>query len=320
MKTKLKIKNIELKNNVFLAPMAGYTDAGFRALAKRYGAGLTFTEMVSAKALSMNSKKTEELLFSTSEETPIAVQLFGHEEEAFKLAIESGKLDKFDIIDINMGCPAPKIVGNREGSFLMTEIDHARRIIETCVQATTKPVSVKFRSGFDENNIVAVEFAKMCETAGAAFITVHPRTKTQGYSGTADWNIIKEVTKAVKIPVIASGDIKSTEDVDYLIKECGAAGVMIGRASLGRPEIFEEIIFRKKTILSLKDKLNQIREHIEILSRFFNEKFVYLNMKKHILCYLRDFEGVTILREKICLCSSLKEMLELIENYAIKQE
>ena len=292
--------------------MAGYTDVGFRTLCKRYGAGLTFTEMVSAKALSMGSKKTEELLCSLPEETPIAVQLFGHEEEAFVSAIKSGKLDKFDIIDINMGCPAPKIVSNHEGSFLMTQIEQAKKIILACVSATNKPISVKFRSGFTENTINAIEFAKMCEQAGASFITLHPRTKTQGYSGNADWEMIKQVTKTVQIPVIASGDVKTLKDVEYLTDECGASGVMVGRATLGNPEIFEEILTGKTINLSLKEKLVQIKDHIKILEEFFSPKFVYMNMKKHILSYLKTFDGASQLKQKVCACQSLDEMIIII--------
>ena len=310
----LKIKSIELKNNIILAPMAGYTDVGFRTLCKRAGAGLTVTEMVSAKALSKGSIKTEDLLVSLPEETPIAVQLFGREPEAFEIAIKSGKLDKFDIIDINMGCPAPKIVGNKEGSYLLNDINLAREIIETCVRSTTKPISVKFRSGYDEEHIIAVEFAKMCEEAGASFITLHPRTKTQGYSGHSDWELVKEVTSAVSIPVIVSGDVMTRKDVDYLTDTCGASGVMIGRASLGRPEIFDEIINNKKISFSMADKLVQIKEHIKILSTFFNGKFVYSTMKKHILNYLKDFNGASKLKQVVCMTNSLDEMLDILES------
>lgn len=309
---KLKIKDLEIENNIFLAPMAGYTDVGFRALAKRYGVGVTFTEMVSAKALAMGSVKTEELLASLPEERPIAVQLFGNEPEAFKKAICSGKLDKFDLIDINMGCPAPKIVANHEGSYLLTQIDLAREIIKTCVSSTNKPISVKFRSGFTDDKIVACEFAKMCEQAGASMITLHPRTKPQGYSGHSDWELIREVVRVVDIPVIASGDVHTREDAKYLIEDCGASGVMIGRGSLGKPEVFAEIITGETKELTLKDKLEQINTHIEILRKFHNERFVYMTMKKHILSYLKDFRGASELREKICLCVSLDEMLDLI--------
>ena len=312
----IKIKDIEIKNNLFLAPMAGYTDVGFRSLCKQAGAGLTYTEMVSAKALAMGSKKTKELLNIANNEKPVAVQLFGNDPEAFKLAIISGELDKFDIIDINMGCPAPKIVANHEGSFLMTDIIRAEQIIKACVSCTTKPVTVKFRSGFDENNINAVEFAKMCERAGASLITIHPRTKTQGYAGHSDWAMVKKVADAVNIPVLASGDVFTRVDVDYLTDECGADGVMIGRATLGNPEIFKEILTNKSRPLSLKKKLDQIKAHIETLARYYSDKFIYLTMKKHILNYLKSFNGATKLKQQVVLCSSLEEMLKIIQENA----
>lgn len=310
----IQIKDVKIKNNVFLAPMAGYTDVGFRTLCSKMGAGLTYTEMVSAKALSMGSKKTEELLVSLPQERPIAVQLFGNEPEAFEIAIKSGLLDKFDIIDINMGCPAPKIVGNKEGSFLMTQIEKAEEIIRTCVNATTKPVTVKFRSGFDHEHINAVEFAKMCEKAGASMITIHPRTKTQGYSGHSDWSMVKKVVEAVTIPVIASGDVFTRIDVDYLTEECGASGVMIGRATLGNPEIFSEILNNTKINLTMKQKLEQVEEHIDILTKFFNEKFIYMTMKKHILNYLKNFNGATKIKQQVCLAESLEKMLDIIKE------
>jgi len=262
----------------------------------------------------MGSKKTEELLECLPIEKPVAVQLFGNEPEAFRVAITSGLLDKFDIIDINMGCPAPKIVGNHEGSYLMTQLDRAREIITTCVNATTKPITVKFRSGFDQEHINAVEFAKMCESAGASGITIHPRTKTQGYSGHSDWSMVKKVADAVNIPVIASGDVCSREDVDYLTEECGADAVMIGRATLGNPEIFREILTGEKIDFSLEDKIIQIEKHIEILQKFFNDKFVYMTMKKHILNYLKSFNGATKLKQKVCLAESLQQMLAIIRE------
>lgn len=310
----IQIKNVKIKNNVFLAPMAGYTDVGFRTLCSKFGAGLTYTEMVSAKALSMGSKKTEELLVSLPQERPIAVQLFGNEPKAFEIAIKSGLLDKFDIIDINMGCPAPKIVGNKEGSYLMTQMGVAEEIIRTCVNATDKPVTVKFRSGFDALNINAVEFAQMCERAGASMITIHPRTKTQGYSGHSDWSMVRKVVDAVSIPVIASGDVFTRADVDYLTEVCGASGVMIGRATLGNPEIFTEILKDEKLSLSMKDKLAQVEEHIEVLTKFFADKFIYMTMKKHILSYLKNFNGATKLKQQVCLADSLEKMLDIIRE------
>ena len=312
----IEIKNVKIKNNVFLAPMAGYTDVGFRTLCSKLGAGLTYTEMVSAKALSMGSKKTEELLVSLPQERPIAVQLFGNEPKAFEIAIKSGLLDKFDIIDINMGCPAPKIVGNKEGSYLMTQMELAEDIIRTCVNSTDKPVTVKFRSGFDVLNINAVEFAKMCERAGASMITIHPRTKTQGYSGHSDWSMVRKVVDAVNIPVIASGDVFTRADVDYLTDECGASGVMIGRATLGNPEIFTEILNDEKLNLTMKDKLVQVEEHIEVLKKFFADKFIYMTMKKHILSYLKNFSGATKIKQQVCLADSLEKMLDIIRENA----
>ena len=310
----MKIKNIKLKNNLFLAPMAGYTDAGFRYLCKKYGAGLTTTEMVSAKALSMGSKKTIELLSKTSKEKPSCVQLFGSEPEAFKKAIESGVLDSFDIIDINMGCPAPKIYGNGDGSSLMSNLPLAKEIIETCVKATSKPITVKFRSGIDDEHINAAQFAKMCEDAGASLITIHPRTKVQGYSGIANYEIVKDVVNAVSIPVVASGDVGGIKEYDYLINECGASGVMIGRKALGKPEIFEEILKRKTKKLSMKDKLKQVLKHIEILKQFHNDNYINMTMRKHILNYLKEFKNASLLKVEVCKAETLEQMVDVLRK------
>lgn len=312
----IKIKNVKLKNNVFLAPMAGYTDVAFRYMCKKYGAGLTFTEMVSAKAICQGNKKTLELLHTTDIENPVAVQLFGSDPDAFVKAIETGHLDKFDIIDINMGCPAPKIYGNGDGSHLMSDINLARNIISRVVKATNKPVSVKFRSGIDDEHINAVEFAKMCEEAGASFITVHPRTKVQGYSGTANMDIIKQITSVVTIPVIASGDISSVEQANKIIEEYGASGVMVGRASLGRPEIFYELTKQKKKILTLKDKVKQIKEHIKILKKYYMPNYINMTMKKHILAYIKDYKNATSLKLKVCEAKNLEEMINVIESHS----
>lgn len=311
---KLKIKNVNIKNNVFLAPMAGYTDVAFRAMCKSYGAGLTFTEMVSAKAICMGNKKTLELLYTTPKETPVAVQLFGNDPDAFAGAIQSGYLDKFDIIDINMGCPAPKIYSNGDGSSLMGNMPLARKIIETVVSVTDKPISVKFRSGLDEKHINAVSFAKMCEEAGTSMITVHPRTKIQGYSGRADYNIIREVTSCVSIPVIASGDVCSINELNYLVNECGASGVMIGRASLGKPEIFAELLKGIAQDYSMQDKLKQIKKHIKILQKYYQDNYISMTMKKHILNYVKEFKDATKLKLKVCEAKNLEEMIYVIKE------
>ncbi len=317
MITKLKIKNVTTKNNIFLAPMAGYTDVGFRHMCKKYGAGLTTTEMVSVKALTYGSEKTMELLYTSSLEDVKCVQLFGHTPEDFVSVIKSGVVDKFDIIDINMGCPAPKIYSNGDGSALLSNLPLASEIIKACVNSTNKPITVKFRSGIDEDHLVGVEFARMCEKSGASLITIHPRTRVQGYSGHSDWELVKQITKAVKIPVVVSGDIKTIEDVNYLTNECGASGVMIGRNALGKPEIFAELLNNTKMSMTLSEKLDQIKEHIHELEKYYDEKYIYLNMKKHILAYLAGFNNATKLKEEIVRAESLAETIDLIEK-AIK--
>ena len=283
MKT-IKIKNVELKSNVILAPMAGFSDLAFRSLCNNFGAGLTVTEMVSAKALSYNNKKTEELLFTLENETPKAVQIFGHEPEVMAEACRNPLLQKFDIIDINMGCPAPKIISNNDGSALLKDIGLARQIIEACVNATEKPITVKFRIGFFDDDVVAEEFAKMCEDAGASAITVHGRTTKQGYSGEVDYETIRKVKEAVSIPVFANGDCRSKEDYDKIMEITKANGVMIGRAALGRPELFKEII-ENKTLK--EDKLEQIKWHFQKMMEYYPERYVVLYMRSHLAHYLK---------------------------------
>ena len=283
MKT-VKIKNVELKSNLILAPMAGFTDLAFRSLCHNFGAGLTVTEMVSAKALSYNNKKTEELLFKLDNESPKAVQIFGHEPEVMAEACRNPLLQKFDIIDINMGCPAPKIISNGDGSALLKDIDLARTIIEECTKATDKPITVKFRIGFYDDAIVAVEFAKMCEEAGAAAITVHGRTTKQGYSGEVNYEIIRKVKEAVSIPVFANGDCRNREDYERIMNITKADGVMIGRAALGCPEIFKEI---NENIILKENKFEQIKWHYEKMLEVYSERYVVLYMRSHIAQYLK---------------------------------
>ncbi len=283
MKT-VKIKNVELKSNLILAPMAGFTDLAFRSLCSGFGAGLTVTEMVSAKALSYKNKKTEELLFTLENESPKAVQIFGHEVEVMAEACKNPLLQKFDIIDINMGCPAPKIISNGDGSALLKDFELARNIIEACVKATEKPITVKFRIGFYDDEIVAEKFAKMCEEAGVAAITVHGRTTKQGYSGSVDYEIIRKVKDAVSIPVFANGDCRSREDYEKIMEITKADGVMIGRAALGRPEIFKEI---NENVTLKENKLEQIKWHYERMLEVYSERYVVLYMRSHLAQYLK---------------------------------
>lgn len=307
----LKIKNVELKSNLILAPMAGLSDVAFRNMCLKFGAGLVCTEMVSAKALSYKSKKTEDLLITLDDEVPKAVQIFGHEPEVMAEAVKNPLLAKFDIIDINMGCPAPKIVKNGDGSALLKNFDLVEQIISACVNATDKPITVKFRIGFDEDENIAVDFAKMCEKAGAAAITVHGRTTKQGYSGIVNYEAIKQVKQAVNIPVFANGNCETREDYENILKITGADGIMIGRASLGSPEIFEEILTGKKPDVN---KFEQIKYHYETLMKFFPEKAVVLSMRTHLANYLKKEYKNTKLLIELLKMNSYSEIIEKLRQ------
>ena len=238
---KLKIGNVELKNNILLAPMAGITDLPFRILCEKYGAGLCCTEMVSSKGLFYKDKKTNLLLNVKDEQRPVAAQIFGSDVQALSYAA-SYVSSLVDIVDINMGCPAPKIVKNGDGSKLLLNLELIEQIAKAVVKASKVPVTVKIRKGWDSKNIVAVEVAKILEEAGVSAITIHGRTREEYYSGKADWKIIKQVKESVNIPVIGNGDIKSKEDAKKMFQETNVDGIMIGRAAIGNPWIFEEII------------------------------------------------------------------------------
>ena len=237
---KLKIGNVELENNIILAPMAGITDLPFRIICEKYNPGLVCTEMVSAKALYYNDEKTKLLLNTKNEKRPISMQLFGSDIESMRVATRYLN-DIADIIDINMGCPAPKVVKNGDGSKLLLDLKLAGDIVSAVVKESKHPVTVKFRKGWDEKTIVAEEAAKIFEQAGASAITIHGRTRTQYYSGNADLDIIKKVKEAVKIPVIGNGDIKDGESALRMFEYTGVDGIMVGRASIGNPYIFNEI-------------------------------------------------------------------------------
>lgn len=307
----LKIKNVELKSNLILAPMAGLSDVAFRNMCLKFGAGLVCTEMVSAKALSYKNKKTEDLLITLDDEVPKAVQIFGHEPEVMAEAVKNPLLAKFDIIDINMGCPAPKIVKNGDGSALLKNFDLAEQIISACVNATNKPITVKFRIGFDEGENIAVDFARMCEKAGAAAITVHGRTTKQGYSGIVNYEAIKQVKQAVNIPVFANGNCETREDYENILKITGADGIMIGRASLGSPEIFEEILTGKRPNVN---KFEQIKYHYETLMKFFPEKAVVLSMRTHLANYLKKEYKNTKLLIELLKMNSYSEIIEKLRQ------
>lgn len=310
----MKIKNVELKSNVILAPMAGFTDMAFRHMCLQAGAGLVCTEMVSSKALHYKNKKTEELLKVYNCDKPTAVQIFGHDPEIMAEAVKNPLLQGFDIIDINMGCPARKIVSNGDGSALLRDVELARQIIEACVKATEKPITVKFRVGYGENENIAVSFAKMCEEAGASAITVHGRTTMQGYSGDVDYETIKLVKQAVKIPVFANGNCRSREDYLKILELTGADGVAIGRGSVGKPEIFSEITLTRFDI----SKLDQIRFHYETLIQNFGERFTVKYMRSHLAGYLSgEFKNSDLL-VKLLKMEKYSEILADLTNFLHK--
>lgn len=290
--------------------MADYTDASYRRICSEMGAGLTVTEMVSAKALIYESEKTLELLETFEREHPVCVQLFGHEKEVMAEACKHPSLQKFDIIDINMGCPAPKIVKNGDGSALMKDMHLAREIIEACVNVADKPVTVKFRLGWDEESINAVEFAKMCEEAGASAITVHGRTREQQYSGKANYDLIKKVKEAVSIPVIGNGDVADKESYKRMQKT-GVDAVMIGRASIGNPWIFLELQGKEVK----KDKLKTIKKHIRyLIEANKSERYIVTSMRKIIAQYLKGMDNINAKKQEFFKLETIEEVNTFLEE------
>ena len=319
---KFFIRNVEIKNQVVLAPMAGITSTTFRRICKDMGAGLVVAEMVSDKALIYESKKTYELLKMDESERPISQQIFGGDADTMAKAAKI--IEEYmhpDIIDINMGCPVPKVaVKNNAGSNLLKDPDRVRKIVESVVSAVSIPVTVKIRSGWDENNINAVEIAKICESAGASAIFVHGRTRKQGYAGEADWNVIKDVVNAVKIPVIGNGDIKSCYDAEKMLKETGCTAVMIGRGALGNPWLIKECVeYLDNGIIpkdvSLKERIDMMKYNVEELVNDKNEVVGVLEMRTQLMYYLKGMPNTKNLKLAICKASSKSELIEILESY-----
>ena len=317
-----KIGNIEIKNNVILAPMAGVSNSAYRRIAKEMGAGLIYAEMVSDKAITYGSKKTIDMLYMTDFERPIAQQIFGSDVESFKIAAKYIYENMHpDIIDINMGCPVPKVALRAQaGSALLKNPEKIYEIVKEVVNTVPIPVTVKIRSGWDSNNINAVEVAKIIEKAGAKAIAIHARTRSQGYSGTADWNIIKEVKENVSIPVIGNGDIKSCYDAKRMLEETKCDAVMIGRAALGNPWIIKECVDYLENgstpkEITIEDKLNMILKHISYLRESKNEKVANLEMRTHIGYYLKGIKKANSLKEKAFKCKTLDELENLIKEF-----
>ena len=319
---KFKIGNVEIKNNVVMAPMAGISNSAYRTIIKEMGAGLIVAEMVSDKAIMYQSKKTIDMLYVTDFERPISQQIFGSDKESFVIAAKYIEENMHpDIIDINMGCPVPKVaISSQAGSALLKNPDKVYEIVKAVVDTVKVPVTVKIRSGWDENNINAVEIAKIIEKAGASAITVHPRTRNQGYSGHANWDIIRQVKESVSIPVIGNGDINSCYDAKRMLDETKCDAIMIGRGLLGNPWLIRDCVnYLDNNIepltVTLEEKINMIKYHLELLLKTKPYKVAMLEIRSHAAWYLKGLPNAKELKEQIFKTTNELELINLLEQY-----
>lgn len=320
MINKLKIGNVELENNLILAPMAGVTDLPFRLLCKEQGAALCCMEMVSAKGIYYNNKNTESLLTVDERERPVSLQLFGSDPEIMAAMAARIEHRNFDILDINMGCPVPKVVNNGDGSALMKNPVLAGKIIEAMVKAIEKPVTVKIRKGFDDEHINAVEMAHVAQESGAAAIAVHGRTREQYYSGKADWSIIADVKQAVSIPVIGNGDILDAKDVIAMKEQTDCDGFMIGRGAQGNPWIFHQILhyFETGELIGkppMEEMVKTMLRHAKLQIEFKGDYLGIREMRKHAAWYTAGYKGASKLRGRINDVESYDELEQLFEDF-----
>ena len=318
-----KIGNVEIKNNVVLAPMAGICNSAYRRIIKQMGAGLIYAEMVNDKAIVHENKKTIDMLYMTEEERPISQQIFGSDVDSF---VASAKMVyekmKPDIIDINMGCPVPKVAVSAEaGAVLLKKKEKIKEIVSAVVKSVPIPVTVKIRSGWDKNSINAKEVAKICEQAGASAICVHGRTRTDRYLGHSDWNIIKEVKESVNIPVIGNGDIKTVYDAKRMIDETGCDAVMIGRSALGNPWIILDTVnYLTYGILpkevTKQEKIDMCIKHLNYLLEFKPEKVAVLEMRSHIAWYLKGVEGAREIKNELFKAQTKDEIINILNEFS----
>ena len=316
-----KIGNVEISNQVVLAPMAGICNSAYRQICKEMGCGLIYAEMVSDKAITYNNQKTIDMLYMTDMERPISQQIFGSDKESFVAAAKYIEQNMHpDIIDINMGCPVPKVaVRAQAGSALLKDPIKIYDIVSSVVSSVSVPVTVKIRSGWDSKHINAVEVAKIVEKAGASAICVHPRTRSQGYSGKADWNIIKEVKQSVSIPVIGNGDIKCPEDAKKMIDETNCDAVMIGRGVLGNPWLIRNTVSYldggEITLPSINDRIDMCLKHLELLKSLKSEKVACVEIRNHISWYFKGICGANELKNNVYQTSNIHDIILLLNEF-----
>ena len=315
------IGNVKIKNQIVLAPMAGICNSAFRRICKEMGCGLIYAEMVSDKAIAYSNKKTIDMLYMTEEERPIVQQIFGSDKESFVTAAKYIYENmKPDIIDINMGCPVPKVaVRAQAGSALLKNPEKIYDIVKAVVEAVPIPVTVKIRSGWDSKSINAVEIAKIVESAGASAICVHPRTRSQGYSGNADWSVIKSVKENVSIPVIGNGDIKSPEHAKRMLDETGCDAVMIGRGVLGNPWLIKNSVnyLEGETFYDVSnlEKINMCLHHLEYLNDLKDEHLACLEIRNHIGWYLKGMKDANIVKNNIYQTSNIRDIIGILNEF-----